>query len=116
MAWKKATNEEVNQRANRNPDSDIALAGPFHGSNSTLLWYCYKCENYFRQSYRSLQRGFKTRCKCNHSEHISPEDARKAHFAAKGMNGFSGHTCLPEWECYDRTPPPRPPKEPQDRV
>ena len=116
MPWKKATIEQINTTANRHPENDIALAGPFHGSNSTLLWYCFRCERYFRQGYRSLQRSCKARCECNHPEPLSQQDATKGHYQSRGISGFKGHRCLPEWDCYDRTPPPRPTKDPQDRV
>ena len=70
----------------------------------TATLYCHECKNWFYQGYRSITRGFKTRCKCNYSNNL---DESKIQMMKTGLNTRLGHRCLPEWATDGRVPPNR---------
>ena len=85
----------------------IALSGRLAPLGEYTRWYCFKCEEYFHQRVHSLyNRGSATRCKC-------PPRSTSQRFKCGDHNKSNGHMCLPEWDCYDLTPPERP-SDPQE--
>ena len=70
----------------------------------TRTFYCHVCENWFYQAWSSIVRGYRTRCKCNHSNKL---DRMIPTSLKTGANKRLGHRCLDSWDIDGRVPPQR---------
>lgn len=97
---KKNKEDEVIARSYGN---QISLSSKQRGYG-TRTFYCHICENWFYQSWNSIVKGFKTRCKCNYSKALDKSIPMKL---KTGANKRLGHRCLDWWDTDGRVPPPR---------